>query len=286
MKRYLDPKSDLVFKRVFGEHAHILRAFLNAVLPLPEGEKIVSLEYLSPEQVPEIPILKFSIVDVRCEDQLGRRFIVEMQMEWSEVFLKRFFFNTSKAYVQQLDKGEAFEYIQPVYGLCLLNDYYDRNTEDYYHHFKILSVRDPKREIQGLQMVLIEIPKFKSLHAPGAETDQEIWLRYLQETGKHEKGPEEIAAYTPEVKEALELAQVAAFSRGEMEAYDRYWDAVSTHKSLMNAKLSEGIALGHSKGLEEGLAKGKALALQEAFQKMVASGIPAEQARSLLGMDF
>lgn len=31
--RYLDPKIDLAFKRVFGQHADLLKSFLNAVLP-------------------------------------------------------------------------------------------------------------------------------------------------------------------------------------------------------------------------------------------------------------
>ena len=31
--RYLDPRNDLVFKRIFGEHPQILRSFLNALLP-------------------------------------------------------------------------------------------------------------------------------------------------------------------------------------------------------------------------------------------------------------
>jgi len=45
--RYLDPKNDLTFKRVFGDHPHLLKSFLNAVMPLAEGKKIVSLEYLT-----------------------------------------------------------------------------------------------------------------------------------------------------------------------------------------------------------------------------------------------
>jgi hypothetical protein len=44
--RYLDPKNDLTFKKVFGEHPHLLRSFLNALLPLAPGQEIVSLEYL------------------------------------------------------------------------------------------------------------------------------------------------------------------------------------------------------------------------------------------------
>ncbi len=76
--RYLDPKNDLTFKRVFGEHLHLLKSFLNALLPL--SSPIESLEYLPAELVPEIPIFKNSIVDVRCMDLTGKQFIVEMQM--------------------------------------------------------------------------------------------------------------------------------------------------------------------------------------------------------------
>ena len=56
--RYLDPKNGLTFKKVFGKHPHLLRSFLNAMLPLSPERQIVSLEYLSPELVPQIPVEK------------------------------------------------------------------------------------------------------------------------------------------------------------------------------------------------------------------------------------
>jgi hypothetical protein len=40
MVRYLDPKNDLVFKRIFGEHSHLLLIFLNALMPLAPGRLI------------------------------------------------------------------------------------------------------------------------------------------------------------------------------------------------------------------------------------------------------
>ena len=49
------------------------------------------------------PLKKNSIVDVRCRDQKGRQFIVEMQMIWTSEFKQRVLFNASKAYVRQLD---------------------------------------------------------------------------------------------------------------------------------------------------------------------------------------
>lgn len=51
--RYLDPKADLTFKKIFGEHKDLLISLLNALLPLADDEQIESVEYLSPELVPE-----------------------------------------------------------------------------------------------------------------------------------------------------------------------------------------------------------------------------------------
>ena len=84
--RYLDPKADLTFKSVFGEHPDIVISFLNALLPLKEDEQIVEMEYLSPEMIPENPLNKYSIVDVRCKDNFDRQLIVEMQMAWFSEF--------------------------------------------------------------------------------------------------------------------------------------------------------------------------------------------------------
>ena len=36
-KRYLDPKADLTFKKVFGEHPDLVISLLNALLPLKKG---------------------------------------------------------------------------------------------------------------------------------------------------------------------------------------------------------------------------------------------------------
>ncbi|MDR1154357.1 MAG: Rpn family recombination-promoting nuclease/putative transposase, partial [Bacteroidales bacterium] len=39
MARYLDPKNDLPFKRIFGEHPNLLKSFLNALMPLEEDQQ-------------------------------------------------------------------------------------------------------------------------------------------------------------------------------------------------------------------------------------------------------
>ena len=64
--KYLDPKADLTFKKVFGEHPELVKSLLNALLPFKsEEEEITSVTYLTPEMVPQTPTRKYSIVDVR-----------------------------------------------------------------------------------------------------------------------------------------------------------------------------------------------------------------------------
>ena len=41
MAKYLDPKADLTFKRIFGEHPHLVMSLLNALLPFSEGQEII-----------------------------------------------------------------------------------------------------------------------------------------------------------------------------------------------------------------------------------------------------
>ena len=40
MAKYLDPKADVTFKKVFGEHKNLVISLLNALLPLDEGKQI------------------------------------------------------------------------------------------------------------------------------------------------------------------------------------------------------------------------------------------------------
>ena len=120
--RYLDPKADLTFKKVFGEHPDLVISFLNALLPFETAEEEITwVEYLNPELVPMNPLRKDSIVDVRCRDRAGRQFIVEMQMMWTSAYKQRVLFNASKAYVSQLDKGGDYDALHPVYSLNLVN---------------------------------------------------------------------------------------------------------------------------------------------------------------------
>ncbi|MDR1180562.1 MAG: Rpn family recombination-promoting nuclease/putative transposase [Bacteroidales bacterium] len=177
---YLDPKNDLIFKKIFGEHDDLLISFLNAIMPLSPGQQIETIQYLTPEQVPDRPFGKNTIVDVRCIDNFKRQFIVEMQMFWSEIFNNRLVFNTTKAYIRQIERGDDFNLLQTVYGLGILNDVFDKRTDEFYHHYQSINRYDTEDVIEGLEFVLVELPKFKPEKWKERKLSA-LWLRFLRE---------------------------------------------------------------------------------------------------------
>ena len=255
--RYLNPKADLTFKRVFGEHPDLVMSLLNALLPLAPGQDITDIEYLPAEMVPENPLRKNSIVDVRCKDQQGRQFIVEMQMIWSPEFKLRVLFNASKAYVRQMDSGENYHLLQPVYSLNLVNEIFEPDLEGYYHHYKMVHVENSTKVIDGLQLIFVELPKFTP-HSYAEKKMQVLWLRYLTEIDEQTlEVPAELLE-NPEVKKAVDALEKSAFTPAQLLGYEKFWDIISVEKTLFYSAEQRGIAAGLEKGLAEGIEKGLA----------------------------
>ena len=248
--KYLDPKADLTFKRVFGEHPDLVMSLLNALLPLTAGQEITDIEYLPSEMVPENPLRKNSIVDVRCKDKEGRQFIVEMQMIWSPEFKQRVLFNASKAYVRQMNVGEQYELLQPVYSLNLVNEIFEPSLEGYYHHYQMIHVENSDKVIDGLQLIFVELPKFTP-HSYSEKKMQVLWLRYLTEINeKTREVPEELMANS-EVKKAVNALEISAFTDAQLAGYEKFWDIISVEKTLYNSAERRGMAQGMAQGKAE-----------------------------------
>ena len=283
--KYLNPKADMTFKLVFGEHPDLVMSLLNALLPLPDDGQIESVEYLTPEMVPDNPAKKDSIVDVRCKDQQGRQFIVEMQLYWNEEFKRRVLLNASKAIVRQLDKGQDYSLIQPVYCLSLVNDKaFDYETDEFYHDYAIVDVEHTDRHIEGLRLVFVELPKFK----PQSIAEKKmavLWLRFLTEIAEDTvEAPAELLE-NEATRKALGLVEKSAMTEGQLYAYEKFWLAVVDERILREAAakkgynegmekgLAEGMEKGYNEGMEKGLAEGMQKGVQKGMQKGMQKGI-------------
>ena len=240
--KYLDPKADLVFKLVFGEHKDLAMSLLNALLPLSKDEQITELEYATTEMVPENPGKKNSVVDVRCTDAKGRQFIVEMQMYWNRYFQQRVMLNASKAVVKQLDANENYRLIKPVYCLNLVNDIgFKSAPEEFYHDYAIVNVAHTDRIIKGLRFVFIELPKFRP-HSIKEKKMAVLWLRFLTEINRStDEVPSELLE-NEETRKAISLVEKSAMSEAQLDAYERFWMNVNDEEAFIETKYYEGRA--------------------------------------------
>jgi len=263
MAHYLDPKNDLTFKRVFGEHKHLCMSLINNMLLLEKP--IVELEYQTGELIPELPDLRNSIVDVRCVDSDKRQFIVEMQMYWSESFKSRVLLNASKAYIKQLDKAKEFELLQPVYALNFVDDTFEKSPEmenEYYHYYKIVNIKDTEKQIKGLEFLFVELPKFKPLNRAEKKL-HELWMRFLTEINETTKEVPQELLDNELTCEAVGYMERAAYTKEQLDAYDQRKIDAMTERSVLNDAKKEGEAIGMEKGEAIGMEKGEAIGMEK-----------------------
>lgn len=252
--KYLDPKADLTFKKIFGNHPDLLISLLNALLPISDEQQIQSIEYLPTELVPIDPIHKDTIVDVRCKDIKGRQFVVEMQMTWTDAFKQRVLFNASKAYVSQAEMGYKYEDLQPVYSLNLVNDIFEPKMKECIHNYHIVHDKDSDKVIEGLCFTFIELPKFQP-HTMNEKRMTILWLRFLTEINDKTKDVPAELLENPDISKALEEVKISAFTESELRAYDKFWDIVSSEKTLLSGSYKDGVENGIKQGVELGEAK-------------------------------
>lgn len=135
MIELLDPKADITFKRVFADHPHVLIDLLNSVLPIEYP--IQKIEYLPTELFTDDPRNKLSIVDVKCVDQSGRKFIVEMQIAFVSDLFNRMIYNAAKVISKDLSRAQKYNELKPVFVLYFLDSIFDKETEIWFHHYGI-----------------------------------------------------------------------------------------------------------------------------------------------------
>jgi predicted transposase/invertase (TIGR01784 family) len=269
MSKYLNPKVDLTFKKIFGEHPNLVKSLLNALLPLPDGMTIEKVDIINSENVPENPAKKYSIVDVRCTDNKGRGFIVEMQSYWNKEFFSRTLFNAASMYTKQLAKGNPFERLKEVYALALVNDeafdYKDDNG--YMQEFYITNKKHPEDLRHDLSLIFIELVKYKPLDR-GSRAIKDLWLRFLTEINEQTETVDSVLLENPEISQALNIVERSAYSDADLYVYEDYLLEVMTQRNSMKNERAEGRAEGKAEGVQS--------EKLETAKRMKADGLPID----------
>jgi len=117
----------------------------------------------------------------------------------------------------------------------------------YFHRYQIVNIEDTGQQIEGLEFVFVELPKFKARNITENKL-QALWLLFLTEIDESITDLPADLLENIEISEALENLKTSAFTKAELDAYDKYWDNVRVELALQSGYYNEGLAEGETKG--------------------------------------
>ncbi|HJK86916.1 MAG TPA: Rpn family recombination-promoting nuclease/putative transposase [Candidatus Megaira endosymbiont of Nemacystus decipiens] len=275
LSKFLDPKNDVAFKRIFGseDNKNILIRFINDILGLKGAEEVKSVQFLSPVQDPEISCKKQSVVDVLCKDQSGVQFIVEMQVAPQVGFEKRAQYYASKAYSRQLNKGQRddgkYYNLKEVVFIAITDYVVFPNKKDYKSDHVILDKKTYEHDLKDFSFTFIELPKFKKDKVEQLETIVEKWCYFFKHADEtSEADMKKIIEGDEVIEHAYEALNQFNWNEQELLLYEQERKRVLDN---YNAELYV-IEQAERKGMEKGMEKGKKEGLEEGMEKGLEKG--------------
>lgn len=250
---FADLKNDFVFRRIFATHPEILRGLLNDLLDRRGDATIVGLEYLPSEQLPLVEGAKLSILDVRCKDQAGTTFVVEMQLIHHPGFINRVVYNACKAYAGQLKAGDWYTKLMDVVAIsiCDFELWPDAAQEKQglplvpmLSRWNMTERRSRNHGLLQVQYAFLELPKVPQARpdTPGAD----LWAWLFVHATELTEVPADLSP-GPQ-RDALELANQAKFTQEELQAYERVRDEIRQVLEIAAERFAQGEAKGRAEG--------------------------------------
>jgi predicted transposase/invertase (TIGR01784 family) len=251
------------------------------VLQLPQP--VVSVEYLNPFGMKDFETDKLICVDVKATDDLGRVFVIEVQIVVHSSFAKRAVFYACEAYTDQLREGQGYGDLKATYSICLMmrNLW---NDNQLHHQFQLVERESGMVLEDSIEIHTVELVKYNGRtnevrHASVLEQ----WAYWIKNSSEHTV--EELRELLPGLEFLQATGELNAIREitEEKQMYDaREKASLDIQSNLIDAR-QEGQAI----GLEKGQAIGRIRLLQELLGVPVASdkslpATPLEQLTSIM----
>ena len=270
MGKFINPFTDIGFKRIFGQEFSkpLLIDFLNNLL---HGERhITEVKLLNKELTAEFQEGRTIIYDVYCETETGEKIIVEMQNRLQSNFKARTLYYAAEAIARQGEKGKDWNYdVKAVYLVAFINDH-DSSFGLQFRTDVELTDRQTKQPFTDLlRLIYLQLPLFNK-EAEECENDFERWIYVLKNMETLNRLP--WAAQSAVFKRLAEISDLSSLTREEREHYD---SAIRTYRD--NIYTMEGER-------EKGRAEGRAEAMVETAIRMRQQGLPADVIFTVTGL--
>lgn len=227
----VNPKIDLVFKKLFGvdKNKDLLLSLINSMLT--EEDKISTVTIKNPYNLPDYLDGKLSVLDIKAEDEKGRRYNIEMQIVGHDDYGLRTLFYLAKAFIEQIGTSGKYKDLNKTIVINIVDfEFFDEpkiektkeKVEKRYHReiaFRDIKTLEKYPQLDYFSVHFVELPKYDN-DTHNVKTTLERWITFLNTAGELQKDnlPEELA--TEEIKKAVEELTIMYFDDKEKEHYD------------------------------------------------------------------
>jgi predicted transposase/invertase (TIGR01784 family) len=282
--KFLDPKNDVAFRRIFGSEKNkdILIHFINDVLELKSGDIIKEVTFLPTIQIPEIAAKKQSVIDVLCKDENGVQLIIEMQVSPQEGFEKRAQYYAAKAYSRQLNKGkeEGARYIdlKSVIFIAISDNIIFKDKVFYKSDHIILDKDSYTHDLKDFSFTFIELPKFKITDINLLTNIIEKWCFFFKHADEtSEADLRKIIGSDQVIERAYEELNQFNWTEEELLTYEQETKRIMDNKASEDYLIKTAEARGEARGEAKGAVKWKAEGKAEMIKMMINNGSSIEE---------
>ncbi|MGX6959872.1 MAG: PD-(D/E)XK nuclease family transposase [Rickettsia endosymbiont of Pentastiridius leporinus] len=252
----------------------IVEGFISAILKDAGYGAVKIKALLESESNREDKGLKRSVADVIVEDAEGHKYIVEIDRSYTNLFLHKACFNSSRLIVDSITQREDYSTIKKVFHINLLYFSFDNMKAPLYHGRTIFRELDKEHPINlhiadmggrifdaynvFPEYFVISVPLFDDV----IRNELDEWLYVV----KHSEVKEDFKS--PYMKKVAERLNILKMTPNERAAYQEYMN-----ESLKNRDY---LVSAEEKGREEGKA--------ELIQMMLKQGKTAQQIVDFTGL--
>lgn len=271
-QKFLNPKTDITFKRIFGlqRNADITIGFLNAVLSRKGDDVITKVTIKDPNNHPELETKRRSIVDIRCSDKKKNQYVIEMQVLDQKNFAERCQYYVSKSIADQLDTKQNFTKINPVIFIGVLDQFVVDPSPHFVCHHNTRNVETNEQILKLTDFYFLELQKF-NLTEDQLVTPIDRWAFLLKQAADLDHIPVQLQNDKP-VRRALTELDRVGWTQEDLDAYRLSLEILYENENAKDAWMEAGKL--------EGLREGKL----ETAKKMLEKGMSIDVVCEVTGL--
>ncbi len=246
----LNPKIDLVFKKIFGteQNKNVLKSLINSVLPT--DEQIVEVTIKNPYNEQDFIGDKLSVVDIKATDEKGRWYDIEIQVKEQKYYGKRAIFYLSEIYSNtstklsnhQLNEKDSYDKLRKTIIISILDFNYFLRDQRYFRRccYKDFETDQLYPELDFADLYFVELRKFDN-EFKHIKTTLDRWITFLNRATELDKEnlPDELK--DPEIIQAMNTIDTMSLNAKEREYYESEKKVMRDRDAVMQTAVENAV---------------------------------------------